>query len=166
MVSMKILSIDSGIEKTGYAIFAKEKSRTGDPRLITSGFIKTDRKLPIQKRLQIIFNELQKIIKKYKPSLIVIEQLFFLHNQKTAIQVSQSQGVILLLGAQHNLEVEFLTPLQIKQIITGYGQSDKKAVQKMLKLTLNLSIPSGKDDEADAIACGLAYCYLNKNLLE
>lgn len=162
---MNILSIDSGIEKTGYAIFKKEKSKTGDPRLITSGLIKTDRKLPVQKRLQIIFNELQRIIKNNTPSLVVIEQLFFLHNQKTAIQVSQSQGIILLLCAQHTIEVQFLTPLQIKQIITGYGQSDKKAVQKMLKLTLNLSIPSNRDDEADAIACGLAYCYLNKNLL-
>ncbi len=163
---MTILSIDSGIEKTGYAIFTKEKSSMGDPRLITSGLIKTDKKLSIAKRLQIIFNELEQIIKKYHPKLVIVERLFFLHNQKTAIQVSQSQGIILLLSAQHNIEVQFLTPLQIKQIITGYGQSDKKAVQKMLKLTLNLSIPSNRDDEADAIACGLAYCYLNQNLLE
>lgn len=166
MVSMKILSIDSGIEKTGYAIFTKEKSNTGDPRLVTSGLIKTDKKLSVAKRLQFIFNEFETIIQKHKPDLVVIEQLFFFHNQKTAIQVSQSQGTVLLLCAQHNLEAEFLTPLQIKQIVTGYGQSDKKAIQKMLKLTLNLSIPPGKDDEADAIACGLAYCYLNRNLVK
>ena len=163
---MTILSIDSGIEKTGYAIFHKGKSNTGDPRLVTSGLIKTEKKLSIAKRLQIIFNELEQIIKKHKPKLVIVEQLFFFHNQKTAIQVSQSQGIILLLSAQYNIEVQFLTPLQIKQIITGYGQSDKKAVQKMLKLILNLTIPSSRDDEADAIACGLAYCYLNKKLVE
>lgn len=163
---MTILSIDSGIEKTGYAILNKEKSSTGDPRLITSGLIKTSKKLSVSKRLKIIFEELEKIIMKYKPESVVFEQLFFFHNQKTAIQVSQAQGAILLLCAQNNIEVEFLTPLQIKQIITGYGQSDKKAIQKMLKLTLNLTIPSNRDDEADAIACGLAYCYLNKKLVE
>jgi len=163
---MNILSIDSGIEKTGYAIISKGKSGTGDPRLVTSGLIRTSKKLPIQKRLLLIFDELEKITTNYKPKQVVIEQLFFSRNQKTAIQVSQSQGIILLLCAQHNINVQFLTPLQIKQIITGYGQSDKKAIQKMLKLTLNLTIPVSNDDEADAIACGLAYCYLNKNLLE
>lgn len=163
---MIILSLDSGIEKTGYAIFSKEKSSTGDPRLITSGLIKTSKKLSVSKRLKIIFDELEKIIKKHHPKLVIIEQLFFFHNQKTAIQVSQSQGAILLLCAQYNIDVEFLTPLQIKQIITGYGQSDKKAIQKMLKLTLNLTIHSSRDDEADAIACGLAYCYINRKLVQ
>lgn len=163
---MNILSVDSGVEKTGYAIFSKEKSRTGDPRLITSGLIKTSKQLTVEKRLRIIFDELKKIIIQYKPEIMIVERLFFFSNQKTAIQVSQAQGIILLLAAQNNIEVQFLTPLQIKQIITGYGQSDKKAIQKMLKLTLNLTIPATRDDEADAIACGLAYCYLNKNLLE
>lgn len=163
---MIILSIDSGIEKTGYALFNQSKISTGDPRLIMSGLIKTSKKLPIEKRLHIIFQQVEKIIHKYHPELLVLEQLFFFNNQKTAIQVSQSQGITLLLGALHNMSVEFLTPLQIKQIITGYGHSDKKAVQKMLLLTLNLSIPSNRDDEADAIACGLAYCYLNKNLVQ
>lgn len=163
---MILLSIDSGIEKTGYAIIKKESNNTGYPRLLMSGLIKTHRKYLLQKRLHIIFNELEDIIIKFKPNIVVLEQLFFHHNQKTAIQVSQSQGVVLLLCSQHAINVKFLTPLQIKQIITGYGQSDKKAIQKMLKLTLNFSIPSNRDDETDAIACGLAYCYLNNNLVE
>ena len=58
--------------------------------------------------------------------------------------------------------VEFLTPLQIKQIVTGYGQADKKSVQKMIKLTTEIEIK--QDDEADAVACGLAYIYLGHSL--
>lgn len=161
---MIILSIDSGIEKTGYAVFKRKKS--GEPEFMTSGLIKTSKDLNVQKRLHVIYTELQKIIKKYKPETVILEQLFFFHNQKTAIQVSQSQGIILLLCAQHVIDLKFLTPLQIKQIITGYGRSDKKAIQKMLKLTLGITIPPGRDDEADAVACGLAYCYLHKNLVE
>ena len=67
----------------------------------------------------------------------------------------------MLLAAQNKIKVEFLTPLQIKQIVTGYGQADKLAVQKMIKLTTGIVLT--QDDEADAVACGLAYVYLNKN---
>lgn len=158
---MIILAIDSGIEKTGYAIFK-------DSKYITSGLIKTSKLTKKQKRLEDIYLKTQAIIKKYRPKIIILEQLFFFKNQKTAIGVSQTQGALLLLAAQHNINIEFLTPLQIKQIITGYGQADKKSVQKMVNLILKL--PHGKvlkqDDEADAVACGLAYCYLHKNLLQ
>jgi crossover junction endodeoxyribonuclease RuvC len=155
---MIILSIDSGIEKTGYAIFDGNK-------YIKSGLIKTSHQLSTEKRLKQIYNQLKTIILKNNPQKIVVEQLFFFKNQKTAMLVSQSQGVILLLAAQNNISVDFLTPLQIKQTITGYGRADKKSVRKMLALTPQ--IPKIKqDDEADAVACGLAYCYLNKKLLE
>ncbi len=97
--------------------------------------------------------------------MIVLERLFFFRNQKTVITISQAQGVILLLAAQNNIPVEFLTPLQIKSIITGYGKADKKAVQKMISLTLKIPDIT-QDDESDAVACGLAYCYLNKNLIK
>jgi crossover junction endodeoxyribonuclease RuvC len=163
---MILLAIDSGLEKTGYALFEKRNRNGVNPHLLESGLIKTARNQVLQDRLAIVYIELEKKIRKYKPDLVVLEQLFFYHNQKTAIQVSQSQGVIMLLCSQYHIETVFLTPLQIKQIITGYGQSDKKAVQKMLKLTLDLSIPPSRDDETDAIACGLAYCYLNNNLVK
>ncbi len=155
---MTILAIDSGIEKTGYAIFETEN-------YLKSGLIKTSKHKPLEKRLQEIYQKLQKIIDEYHPGTIVLERLFFFRNQKTAISVSQAQGIILLLAAQNNISLQYLTPLQIKQVIAGYGQADKKSIQKILKLTTN--IPSIKeDDETDAIACGLAYCYLNKKLLK
>lgn len=155
---MMILSIDSGIEKTGYALF-----KTGN--YLKSGLIRTSKHKSIEKRLQEIYQKMQKIINIYHPEIIVLERLFFFRNQKTAISVSQAQGIILLLAAQNNIYLEYLTPLQIKQVIAGYGKADKKSIQKMLKLTTD--IPSVKeDDEADAIACGLAYCYLNQKLLK
>ncbi len=163
---MIILSIDSGLEKTGYAVFEKGRNLPDGKRFITSGLVKTPKSETLSKRLHLLYKRLQIIISKYFPERIVVERLFFFKNQKTAIMVSQSQGVVLLLGAIHKIPVEFLTPLQIKQIVTGYGQADKKSVQKMLNLILGITIPNSRDDEADAIACGLAYCYLNKNLLE
>ena len=162
---MIILSVDSGIERTGYAIFDKKTNGRVEFTYIASGLIQTSKNQRTEVRLQEIYAQMQEVIKKYQPDTIVVEQLFFFKNAKTVIKVAQAQGAVLLLAADEKLHVEFLTPLQIKQIVTGHGQSDKLAVQKMLKLTLGLELELTQDDQADAIACGLAYCYLNKNLL-
>ena len=112
-----------------------------------------------------IYKELKKIIQKYKPDLIAIERLFFFKNQKTVINIGQTQGLILLLAGEYDIPTEFLTPLQIKQILTGYGNSDKKSMRKMIELTVKITKKIKEDDEIDAIACGLAYCYLNRQLI-
>ncbi len=162
---MIILSIDSGLERTGFAIFDKLDDQAGEFKYISSGLIKTSSKKTTSERILELYNELYQVVNSTNPHVIVIEQLFFFKNQKTIVPVSQAQGIILLIAAQKNITAEFLTPLQIKSIVTGYGQSDKKSVQKMLKLTLHLDREIKQDDQADAIACGLAYCYLNKNLI-
>lgn len=161
---MVVLAIDSGIERTGYSVFDKSKIYKEGYKYITSGLIKTSAKKTTDQRLLEIYTALSDLSKIYKPAVIIIEKLFFFKNAKTVISVSQSQGVVMLLGAQRNIPVEFLTPLQIKQIVTGYGQSDKTSVQKMLKLQLNLNGELKQDDQADAIACGLAYCCLNESM--
>jgi len=161
---MIVLGIDSGIEKTGYSVFDKKSNGTNGFSYLASGLIKTSVKDSNEKRLEQINESLLQIIKLYKPRVLVIEQLFFFKNQKTAIQVSQAQGVCLLAASQSNIEVEYLTPLQIKQTITGYGRADKKSMQKMINMTLKIDKKIIQDDEADAIACGLAYCFINKNL--
>ena len=157
---MIILSIDSGIEKTGYAIFKKDKSY----KYLSSGLIKTDKNDPITVRIKEIYNKVKSLIIKYKPNTIVLEQVFFFRNQKTAIKIGQTQGAIILIAGQYNISLNFLTPLQIKLAVTGYGQADKKAVKKMVELTLNKKVKIIDDDQSDAIACGLTYCILNKNI--
>ena len=150
---MTILSIDSGIERTGFAVFK-------DKKYMISALIKTSKNDSTDIRLDEIYSKIKLVVKKYKPDIIVLEQLFFFKNQKTFIRVAQAQGVILLLAAQNKIKTAFLTPLQIKQIITGYGQADKKSVQKMIRLETGIDLK--QDDEADAVACGMAYIYLNK----
>ncbi len=150
---MIILSIDSGIEKTGYAVFNGKK-------YVTSALIHTSKSLTTEIRLKEIYDELKKVFAKYKPDIVVIERLFFFKNQTTAIRVSQAQGVVMLLASQNKTRVDFLTPLQIKQTVTGYGQADKKSVQKMIMMEMGIDIK--QDDEADAVACGYAYYCLNR----
>ena len=110
---MTILSIDSGIERTGYAIFK-------DKKYVTSALIKTSKNLKTEIRLREIYLKLVEIMKQFKPDAMVLEQLLFFKNQKTFIRVAQAQGIVMLIAAQNKIKVEFLTPLQIKQIVTGY----------------------------------------------
>lgn len=79
--------------------------------------------------------------------------------------MAHAQGVIVLLAAQHNIPVTYLTPLQIKQTVSGDGASDKKSVLKMLRLQMKEDLIVEDDDQSDAIACGLAYCYLHRNVI-
>jgi len=110
--------------------------------------------------LEILNFELDKIIKKYKPNKIAIEQLFFCNNAKTALMVGQARGVILLCVKQNKLPIAEFTPLQVKQAVSTYGKANKLQVQKMVKLILNLDKIPKPDDAADALA--VAICALNK----
>lgn len=159
---MIILSIDPGFDKLGYAFFHKDGTKH---TYKFSGLIKTDKAFNHEYRLEKIYSQLQTLVTVNKPEIIVLEQLFFHRNVTTAIKVAQAQGVIFLLAAQTKIPIKYLTPLQIKQIITGYGNADKKAVVKMLSLLMKEELPICEDDQSDAIACGLAYCYLNEKLL-
>ena len=157
---MIVLSIDSGVEKTGYSVFNKTKSSI---IYLESDLIKTSKDKNLEERLHEIYLRLNDVVVKYKPSAIVLEQIFFFKNQQTAISIGQSQGVVLLLAAQHAIFIKFLTPLQIKLTVTGYGQADKRSVRKMIEMTIKIKKIIKEDDEIDAIACGLAYCYLHRN---
>ena len=156
---MKILSLDSGIERTGYAIF--EKNSNGYT-YIDCGIIMTDKKNPLEKRLNTLAATLRSLIKQHKPHIMIMEQLFFNTNVKTAITVAQSQGATLLIASEHNIPVEFLTPLTIKQVVTGDGRADKKQMKKMLEFSIKFTQKPATDDVYDAVACGMAYCILNR----
>jgi crossover junction endodeoxyribonuclease RuvC len=161
---MKILGVDPGVEKVGFSVFDKKVNGSTTFKYITSGLIKTSRSLKHEKRLEQIYNELRQVIEEHDIKYVVMEQLFFFKNAKTVISVAQAQGAIQLLSAQKNVPLELLTPLEIKQIITGYGQADKIAVRKMIDLSLHEKIDIKDDDQSDAIACGLAFCYINDEL--
>lgn len=160
---MIIMSIDPGIDRVGYALFNKKSN--SDYKYLISGLIQTKKRNKPELRLLQIYSDLKELAEKYKPKLLIMERIFFFKNQKTIVAVGQAQGVIMLLASHHRMPVIFMTPLEIKQIVTGYGQSDKKSIQKMLQMTLGLTKELKQDDQADAIACGYAYCCINQSLI-
>jgi crossover junction endodeoxyribonuclease RuvC len=154
-----ILGIDPGIADTGYGVISEEGARLS---CLVYGSIKTSPKDDLITRLDILHRELNIIIKKYKPDLASIEQLFFNKNVRTALVVGQARGVALLTLKQNNLQIAEFTPSQVKQAVSAYGQASKKQVQKMVKLILNLKELPYPDDAADALA--IAICALNSKL--
>ncbi len=152
-----ILGIDPGIADTGYGII--QKNKTGNLSCVDYGSIKTLAKTDMPERLEIINNELNKIIKEHKPNLIAIEQLFFCNNAKTAIIVGQARGVAILTARQNKVPVTEFTPLQVKQAVSSYGKASKMQVQRMVKILLNLKKIPKPDDAADALA--IAICAAN-----
>ncbi|MFO0704156.1 MAG: crossover junction endodeoxyribonuclease RuvC [Patescibacteria group bacterium] len=157
---MKILAIDPGYDKVGYSIFVYSKGST--PVLIVSGLIKTSPKETIQNRISEACSEISELIKLHDIDHCVMEQLFFFKNAKTVIAVAQAQGALMQTCNFHHVPQTFLTPLEIKQAVTGDGRADKTSVWKMLKLQLGSDLKVKDDDESDAIACGLAFCSINK----
>ncbi|MGB2762393.1 MAG: crossover junction endodeoxyribonuclease RuvC [Minisyncoccales bacterium] len=157
---MIILGIDPGTANTGFGVVSNIKSKNQNRlRCLDYGCIKTSPKLTDGARLEKINTELKKIIKKYQPKVMAVENVYFFKNLKTAFPVSQAKGVILFTAAKKKIPVYEFTPLQVKMAITGYGKADKKQIQKMIKVILNLKEPPRPDDAADALA--IAVCSIN-----
>jgi crossover junction endodeoxyribonuclease RuvC len=123
---------------------------------VHSQCITTDKKDSRPIRLAAIFHELEKAIVEYKPDAIALETLFFSVNKKTVIGVAEARGIAVTLAGLHGVPLIELSPQEVKIAMTGIGNADKTAVQKMVALTLKVDISQKLDDEIDAIALGIA----------
>ena len=153
---MRILGIDPGFAITGYSIIDYKGNKFN---LITSGAILTEAHTSFPLRLEKIFNDLQQLIDTFKPDAISIEELFFNNNAKTAINVAQARGVILVVGKLNNIPIYEYTPLQVKQAVVGYGRADKMQVQRMVKMILNEEKLPKLDDTTDSMAIAICHAH-------
>jgi len=156
---VRILGIDPGFAITGYSIVDYIGNKFS---LIISGAITTKAGTSFPLRLTKIFDDLNEIIENYKPDAISVEELFFNQNTKTAIQVAEARGVILITGCKKNIPTFEYTPLQIKQAVVGYGRADKSQVQKMIKTILNVKELPKLDDTTDSIAAAICHAHSAK----
>ena len=159
---MVILGIDPGLARCGWGVIQKFEVRSSKFEVIDYGCVETGKELPIPERLNIISEELKKILQKYKPEAAAIEKLFFGANEKTALNVGQARGVIILTCQQYGLPISEYTPLQIKMALTGYGRADKQQIQRMVKMLLHLKEIPQPDDAADGLAVALTHGFQNR----
>ena len=156
---MKILGIDPGIGRCGWAIIETQNAKF---KALDYGCIETSPKKQVEERLEEIFKEISNIIKIHKPQELSIEDLFFGSNAKTAFAVGQARGVVLLCASQNNLEVAVYNPLQVKIAITGYGRAQKNQMGQMVKTIFGLTSIPRPDDTADALAIALTHAFNSK----
>lgn len=155
---MRVIGIDPGIERTGFAVLEMEK---GTVRVLDCGRIFTDKRHPFSHRLNLLATDLKNLIRQWKPDASSIEQIFFSKNVKTAMRVSHARGVILETLEENGVPVQEFNPTHIKLSVTGDAKADKLQMKKMIQYLLGITLKS--DDATDAIACAL--CCLHTNPL-
>lgn len=148
-----------GLQLPGYSIIDYIGNKF---KLITSGAVLTKAGESFPDRLLKLYNDLEQIITEYKPDAISVEELFFNNNAKTAINVAQARGVILVVGRKMQINTFEYTPLQIKQAVVGYGRADKIQVQKMVKTILNVESLPKLDDTTDSMAAAICHAHSAK----
>lgn len=149
---MIALGIDPGLATTGWGVVDRSGSVL---KMIDYGVISTAKEQSHANRLIDINTDLTALIKKFSPSVVAVEQLFFYKNVKTALKVGEARGVILYTIANLQVPLMELTPLQVKQSVTAYGKADKQQVQRMVSAILKLSKIPKPDDAADALALAI-----------
>lgn len=168
---MIIFGIDPGTATTGYGVIRSDSDKNKNGfEFIEFGCITTPKEHEMPTRLFSIQTELNKLLLQHKPDCVVVEQLFFGVNSRTAMTVGQARGIILAAAAGNKIPVFEYQGLHVKNVLTGSGKSDKKEIQKAVLKYLNrvefgkpLMAGLGKgylDDAADALA--VAICHVIK----
>jgi crossover junction endodeoxyribonuclease RuvC len=151
----KALGVDPGITNTGYGLVIES---AGSMRAGAHGTIKTSSTADMSHRLDILYSEARRVIAELSPDVVVIEQLFFSSNQKTALTVGQARGVILLACRHAGGDWAEYTPLQVKQAVVGNGNASKEQVQYMVTTLLRMKEAPASLHACDALA--MAICHL------
>jgi crossover junction endodeoxyribonuclease ruvC len=153
---LRIIGIDPGYAIVGYGVIDYIGNKF---KIVEYGAITTESNQNMNERFKSIHDDLNTIIERTKPEFLAIEELFFNSNQKTAINVAQARGVLLLSALNHGISVHEYTPLQVKQAVVGYGRAEKKQVQLLVKSILGLEKVPKPDDTADALAIAVCHAH-------
>ena len=159
---MRIIGIDPGYAIVGVGVVDYVKNKFYPVKF---GAVDTPAGTPFEERLRTIYDTVKEVIAETKPECMSIERLYFNSNQKTAIDVAEARGVILLAAIQAGIPIFEYTPLQIKQSLVGYGRAEKHQVQIMVRDTLRLEAIPKPDDTADALAAAICHGYSHGSLL-
>jgi len=150
---MKILGIDPGLGRVGFAVIEKV---AGEFRALDFGVITTPQGLSTADRLAVLAEDLAELLSQHDVQLAGVEKLFFAKNQTTAMAVSEARGVILLALSQAGLQIVELSPPEVKQAVCGYGKADKCQVTEQVQQIFKLEKKPTPDDAADALAVAFA----------
>ncbi len=153
---MIVLGFDPGTASTGWGVIRQEGNKLTS---LGHGCIVTSAKDDTHVRLRKIFDEAKLLIRRFKPDVVVLEELFVNVNVRTALAVGQAKGVLYLAASELPASPREYSPLQIKLAVTGYGRASKVQVQEMTKVILGLSRIPQPDHAADALAVAITHTH-------
>lgn len=158
---VRVLGIDPGFGRMGYGLI---EERGGKLQALDYGCLETKKRETIAARLLELKEMLDGLLRHARPTVVAIETLFFSKNVKTALQVGEARGVILYTLADQGLPIFELSPQEVKQAVTGYGNAEKGQVGRMVQKILGLEMPPKPDDAADALALAIAAANMRRFL--
>ena len=159
---MRILGIDPGYAIVGYGVIDYVGNHF---TVVDYGAITTPAGMDFNRRLELIYDEMNVLFAAQKPEAMAIEKLFYNTNAKTVIDVAQARGVLALAAQKNGVPMYEYTPLQVKQSVVGYGKEKKKQVQEMIKIILKLDKVPKPDDTADALAMAVCHAHSSGSLM-
>lgn len=148
---MRILGLDPSLSSTGWGVIEANGNRL---QYIADGFIPTDPKMPIEKRLDYIFRTLCGVIEMYKPEEAAIEKTFLNKNPESSLKLSMARGVVILATGYHNIPLFEFEPNKVKKALVGVGHADKNQIETMIKVLLPGCSPKN-NDSSDALAMAI-----------
>jgi crossover junction endodeoxyribonuclease RuvC len=151
---VRILGIDCGSERTGYAVI---DSDGGEHRMVVAGVIKTSAKTPFEQRLHEISQGLKRLIQEHAPDSAAVEDVFVAINARSALKLAHVRGVALLVVAEAGVSLAEYSPLEVKMSVVGYGRAEKSQVQVMVQSLLKLPHGIESEDAADALAVAICH---------
>lgn len=157
---MAVIGFDPGSAITGYGVI--EERADHSLQVIDYGVLRTSPKLSLPDRLISIYEQVNQILTLHQPHSAAVENLYFQKNVRTALTVGQARGVLLLALAQADLPIAEYNPMEVKQAVAGYGKADKRQMQQMVKMLLNLEDIPRPDDAADALAVAICHIHSRK----
>jgi len=152
-----VLGIDPGLTRCGVGIVDVTATRTAT--LVDVVVIRSGAELPLEQRLLLVGNEIERLLDLHQPHAVAIERVFAQQNLTTVMGVAQISGVALHLAAKRGLVVGLHTPSEVKSAITGYGSADKKQVATMVAKVLGLAEVPKPADASDALAIAICHAW-------
>ena len=151
---MIVLGVDPGTLVTGYGVVTGERANA---TLVECGVIRTHPRAPLSSRLREIHDGMSELLRRHKPDVLSIEDVFYARNVSTTVTLGHARGVILLAGEQHGVRVHEMAPAAVKKAVVGAGAATKDQVQFMIMRLLRLKSAPKPSDAADGVAAALAY---------
>ena len=151
---MIILGVDPGTVTMGYGVI---ESRNDEVALVVCGALECTERSPVGERLSFLYAELGKLMVRYQPDAVAVEQPFVAKNVRSALAIGKAQAVAILAAANSGITSYEYTPAQVKQRVSNYGASSKEQIQEMVRLQLGLAEVPRPSDAADALAVAICH---------